>query len=118
MERIDEKNTGLYLHPPSQEQIDAYVKKMGVTDAHFERFFKMPKGTIKVVRTGYMQLPKKWWHLFFIAKEYKTQEEYAKDVYYLLNPRKKRPSKKVRKKVRKSTNVAPITDNNRIQSLK
>lgn len=54
-----------YLKAPTIEQIEAVVKKAGVTDAQFERYNHIHEGAIKKIRQGKKQMPTKHWHLFF-----------------------------------------------------
>lgn len=92
---IEERNRKIYAKPPSQEQVDAYIKKLGVSELHFERFFELPTGTIKVMRARRLNMPLKYWHIFYMAKDYIRKDEYLKDFYRLLNPRSRKVTKMV-----------------------
>lgn len=78
MTQIEKENRRKYLLPPNPVQIDEFVRKVcGVSYYRFEEFFGMPKGTIKVVKTGYMDMPVKFWHIFYdqIIPTYGTNSE-------------------------------------------
>ena len=72
----------MYLRPPTQEQIDNFIHECGVSCYRFESFFGMPRGTIKVARTGYMPMPLKYWHIFYekVIPTYGTGAAMAKKV--------------------------------------
>ncbi len=77
MPTITNINKEKYLGPPSLEQIDDFIKKkLKVSYYHFESFFGMPRGTLKVVRNGYMALPPKYWHIFFEQPDVKPGQSY------------------------------------------
>lgn len=62
---ITENNTK-YLNPPTLQLIDSVIKRFGVSESQFERFFGIPKGTIKNIRyESDRMLPSKFWHLFY-----------------------------------------------------
>lgn len=65
MTDIEIENKKKYLAPPTQKQIDSFVVLCRVSELHFEMFFGLPRGTIKVARTGYMPMPLKYWHIFY-----------------------------------------------------
>lgn len=68
MGRYDElelQNKKTYLKPPTVEQINSFIKELNVTAAQFENFYSIPKGTIKVVRTGFRKLPPRWWNVVY-----------------------------------------------------
>lgn len=62
---IATQNKRKYLKAPSWVKINSFIKKCGVSESHFELFFGMPKGTIKVYRFGNRKLPSQYWHIFF-----------------------------------------------------
>lgn len=74
---IEIQNQKKYLKAPTVEEIDAVLKHLGVTAAHFERFFNIYPNCIaqlhmkeraNVVReygTYTRRLPLKYWHLIF-----------------------------------------------------
>ncbi len=62
---IEKDNRRRYLQAPNIEQIDEFVSMCKVSYYRFEEFFGLPKGTIKVVKTGYMEMPLKYWHIFY-----------------------------------------------------
>lgn len=62
---IEKDNRRRYLQAPTIEQIDEFVAICKVSYYRFEDFYGMPKGTIKVVKTGYMAMPVKFWHIFY-----------------------------------------------------
>lgn len=65
MKTQEQINKETYLHPPTVEQIEAFVKKCKVSYYRFESFFGIPKGTIKVVRAGQTPFPAKYWHIIY-----------------------------------------------------
>lgn len=54
-----------YLFPPSYKMVFSFIEELGVSMAHFENFYQIPKGTIRKVKCGYMQLPQKYWWIFY-----------------------------------------------------
>lgn len=65
MTEIEKHNRKNYLKPPTPQQIEEFVKECGVSNLAFESFFGIPAGTIAVVKTGYMNMPVKYWHYFY-----------------------------------------------------
>ena len=58
------ENNYKYLKAPTIEQIEAVVKKTGVSEAQFERFHSIYDGAITHVRIGFRELPSSYWHIF------------------------------------------------------
>lgn len=53
-----------FLKAPTIEQIEAVVKKAGVTETQFERYYGLYARAICYARSGYREMPVKYWHLF------------------------------------------------------
>lgn len=60
-----EENKKKYLHAPTIQQIDEFVKECKVSYYRFELFFGIARGTIKDVRAGKKEFPVKYWHIIF-----------------------------------------------------
>lgn len=58
-------NAKKWLVGPTQDQIRAKIKSLGVTIRHFEHYHGIPKNTIQNVLYGFQKLPIKYWHLIF-----------------------------------------------------
>jgi hypothetical protein len=65
MTDLELRNVKKYLKAPTAEQVIEFVEEVGVSDLQFERFYEMSNETIKNVRRGYRQLPKKYWHFIY-----------------------------------------------------
>jgi hypothetical protein len=65
MTDLELRNVKKYLKAPTAEQVIEFVEELGVTDVQFERFYQMKPETIKKVRNGYRNLPKKFWHFVY-----------------------------------------------------
>lgn len=82
-----------WLKAPTIEQIDAVIKKAGVTQSQFERYYGIYPRAIAHVRCGASDLPAKYWHLFFEEPKKKVSDpvRYTKKI-------DRQPPQKVRKK--------------------
>lgn len=96
------KNWEKWLHPPTIELIDEVINSFEVSYYRFEKYFGIPKGTIKKVRTGERKLPVFYWHLFYEPPEkpqYVVRKFKEQDATYEPPPQlKKRRKKATRKK--------------------
>ena len=50
------------------DDIDSFVNFCRVSEYQFERFFRIPRHTIKTVRRGIRSMPAKYWHIFYERK--------------------------------------------------
>lgn len=64
MKWVNHPNTKRWLNPPTIEQIEAAVKKAGVSEFQFERYHGIYRGCIKNIRLGLRHMPSPYWHLF------------------------------------------------------
>ncbi len=65
MTEREEENRRLYLKAPTIEQIEKFRKKLKVSAAQFERFFGIPRATIRNIRVGGRDLPVKFWNIIY-----------------------------------------------------
>jgi len=65
MTQIEYDNVHKYLKAPSLAEIDAFIKELDITDAQFERYYKMPDRTISKIRFENRPLPKRFWHFIY-----------------------------------------------------
>lgn len=65
LDELARENISKYLHPPDGAMIRAYIKKRNTTDAHFERFFGMSRGTVDRSVAGRRRMPPQYWHFFY-----------------------------------------------------
>lgn len=72
MKRVRHPNALRWLQPPTIEQIDAVVKKAGVSESRFEDFHGIYFGCICHVRIGFRDMPIKHWHLFLDPQQRAT----------------------------------------------
>lgn len=64
-DRNADRNRKKYLHAPTYKQIAAYMKKLKVSGAKFERFFGMSEATIRKIKQGKRELPVRFWHIIY-----------------------------------------------------
>lgn len=67
---VDRKTLGdinrrKYAKAPSWEQIDAFIKELGMTPNHFERFYGIPYNTLTQVKSGKKNLGSPHWHIIY-----------------------------------------------------
>lgn len=58
-------NTSRYFRGPTPEEVAIVIKSLGMTIAHFERYFGLNDRCVKQHRRGYRPFPKKHWHVVF-----------------------------------------------------
>lgn len=58
-------NKSKYLKAPEWEQIDEFIKELGIPNFQFERFYQIPYNTIAQVKNGTRKLPAKFWNVIF-----------------------------------------------------
>ena len=84
-------NAKRWLKPPTIEQIDAVVKKSGVSELQFERFYNIYPGCIKKVRFGGYRVPVQYWHIFLEGKESMVPKSVP-----IFNPQTATPKQKIK----------------------
>lgn len=62
---LAQENRRKYLKPPTWEQIEAFRVKLEVSMAQFERFYGIPKETLKNVKMGKRNLPAEKWAIVY-----------------------------------------------------
>lgn len=62
--RIKEK----YLKAPSPKEVSDFLKELGTNYSQFERFYDIPKGTIRHVINFRRELPVKFWPIVYEKK--------------------------------------------------
>jgi hypothetical protein len=74
-----------YLKSPTIQEIQSFIKEVGVSVIQFERFYNMPKRTLFLTLGGHRALPVKYWPIFYDriipaygAQWVKDQQEKAK----------------------------------------
>lgn len=107
MTEIELHNLRKYLKAPTIEQVSSFIKELGVSDVQFERFYEMKIGTMKKLRSGYRNLPRKFWHFIYEKKV---------PTYGLSTNNEYKP--KVRKLVHSIPNKQSVVDVNRLETLK
>lgn len=82
-----------FLKAPTIEQIEEVVKKAGVSEAQFERFYNIFDGAIRQHRHGHRTIPARYWHLF-LEDTNMVPNSVSKSVSTLKSskPKQKKPS--------------------------
>lgn len=67
---VDRKTLGdinrrKYAKAPSWEQIDAFIKEMGMNMYHFEKFYGIPFNQLTQVKSGAKKLGSAYWHIIY-----------------------------------------------------
>lgn len=93
------ENERKYLKSPTFQQVDEFVKELGVTYASFERYFGIAEGTIRKMKDP-RPLPARHWHIIYekIVPTYGigfNNPEYDPKIY----KKKTRKKKKIKKHV-------------------
>lgn len=65
MTDIEIANVKKYLRQPTVQEVDSFIKELGITDVQFERFYKIPPKTMARFRMGFRPFPKKYWHFVY-----------------------------------------------------
>lgn len=61
-------NRLIFLKAPTIEEVEAVVKKAGVSESQFERYHQIAPATIRRLRFGIRPMPAKHWHLFLSSE--------------------------------------------------
>lgn len=59
------ENETKYLVPPTWEYMDAFIKEIGISIYHFERYYGLAFNHLAKVRCGLKPLGKSYWHIFY-----------------------------------------------------
>lgn len=62
---IAEVNKKKYVYPPSYDKIAEFIKELGVSNHHFEKFYGIPYNIIAQIKLGTKRLPPQYWHFVF-----------------------------------------------------
>lgn len=86
-----------YLKEPTWEQIESFVKEVGVSYPHFEAYYGIPFTTLKNVKAGKRSLPCKFWEIILnrIVPERGVGFYAAQKSSKLLTKPKARPRKQI-----------------------
>lgn len=86
------ENNYKYPKAPTIEQIDDAIKKAGITESQFERYHGMYRGMISHARTGFRELPSRFWHLIFDSP--KTYANKSSNKVHQNKPKSKQAHRK------------------------
>lgn len=89
MKWSDHPNLRRWLKAPTIEQIDAVVKKSGVSELQFERFHNIYPGVIRNIRWGSKRMPVQHWHLFLDPQNSIISNSIPKTTSFSLTKRTK-----------------------------
>lgn len=59
------ENERKYLTPPTWEYMDAFIKEIGISIYHFEKYYGIAFNHLAKVRCGLKPLGKSYWHIFY-----------------------------------------------------
>lgn len=62
---LGEQNKTKYAQPPSWEQIDSFIKELGMTMYHFEKFYGITYNHLTQVKSGVKRLGSAYWHIIY-----------------------------------------------------
>lgn len=92
---LGDLNRRKYAKPPSWEQIDAFIKELGMNMYHFEKFYGIPFNNLVQVKSGKRNLGAAYWHIIYerikpaygvgFIEDYTTNKPKKRIKHYITN---------------------------------